>query len=75
MQKMSYNPARLYGLDCGYLEEGAPADLAIFDEDEVWTAGAYASKADNSPFTGQAQNGRVKFTICGGNVVYQDKSS
>lgn len=75
MQKMSYNPARLYGLDCGYLEEGAPADLVIFDEDEVWTAGDYASKADNSPFTGQALTGRVKFTICGGNVVYQDKSS
>lgn len=74
MQKMSYNPARLYGLDCGYLEEGAPADLVIFDEDEVWTAGDYASKADNSPFTGQALTGRVKFTICGGNVVYQDKS-
>lgn len=75
MQKMSYNPARLYGLDCGYLEEGAPADLVIFDEDEVWTAGDYASKADNSPFTGQSLTGRVKFTICGGNVVYQDKSS
>ena len=75
MQKMSHNPARLYGLDCGYLEEGAPADLVIFDEDEVWTAGDYASKADNSPFTGQALTGRVKFTICGGNVVYQDKPS
>lgn len=75
MQKMSHNPARLYGLDCGYLEEGAPGDLVVFDENEVWIAGDYVSKADNSPFTGQALTGRVKFTICGGNVVYQDKSS
>ena len=32
MEKMSLNPAKLYKLDCGRLEEGAAADLVIFDE-------------------------------------------
>ena len=27
MEKMSLNPARLYKLDCGRMEPGAPADL------------------------------------------------
>ncbi len=29
IEKMSLNPARLYGLDCGKMEEGAKADLVI----------------------------------------------
>ncbi len=73
MQKMSLNPARLYQLDGGCLEEGAPADLVIFDEHEVWKADAFISKASNSPFLGETFEGKVKMTICGGKVVYQDK--
>ena len=34
MEKMSLNPAKLYKLDCGRLEEGAAANLVIFDENE-----------------------------------------
>ena len=40
MEKMSLNPARLYHLDCGRLEEGRPADLVIFDPEKVWTVKA-----------------------------------
>lgn len=72
MEKMSYNPARLYKLPCGRLEAGAPADLVIFDENERWTVGEFASKAGNSPFVGETLTGRVKYTICEGKVVYED---
>lgn len=72
MAKMSLNPARLYGLDCGCIEENAPADLVIFDPKEVWTGGDYVSKAENTPFTGQQLTGRVKATVCGGRVVYRE---
>ena len=34
IEKMSLNPARLYGLDCGKMEEGAKADLVIFHPKE-----------------------------------------
>lgn len=70
MAKMSLNPARLYGLACGYLAKGAPADLVIFDPNEPFTAGNFRSKADNSPFAGWQLRGRVHYTICEGAVVY-----
>ncbi|MEG0369735.1 MAG: dihydroorotase [Hungatella sp.] len=72
MKKMSLNPAKLYHLDCGRIQNGAPADLVIFDEKEVWTAGDYHSKSSNTPFTGRSLQGKVKYTICSGKIVYED---
>lgn len=72
MEKMSLNPAALYRLDKGWLDEGADADLVIFDENEQWTAGNYVSKSSNSPFTGEQLYGKVKYTICNGVIVYED---
>ena len=69
---MTYNPAKMYHLDAGYLAEGGPADLVLFDPKAVWTAGEYASKAENTPFTGRALTGRVIFTVCRGKVVYRN---
>lgn len=75
MEKMSLNPAKLYHFDKGCIDEGADADLVIFDENERWTVTEeeLASKARNTPFLGMELYGRVKYTICGGNVVYEDK--
>lgn len=72
MEKMSLNPAVLYRLDKGWLDEGADADLVIFDENEKWIAGNYVSKSSNSPFTGEQLYGKVKYTICNGVIVYED---
>ena len=75
MEKMSLNPAKLYNFDKGYIDEGADADLVIFDENEKWTVCMedIASKSCNTPFIGTELYGRVKYTICAGQVVYQDK--
>lgn len=72
MEKMSLNPAKLYGLNKGWLDEGADADLVIFDEGEAWTVDGYASRSVNSPFTGMSLYGKVKYTLCDGKVVYED---
>ena len=72
LERMSTGPARIYQLDAGYVAEGGPADLILIDKDEEWTAGNYASKASNTPFTGWKLKGRVKATICEGKVVYQE---
>ena len=72
MEKMSLNPAKLYRLPAGKLEVGAPADLVLFDPDEEWVVKDFASKSTNSPFVGETLTGKVKYTICGGKVVYHD---
>jgi len=71
---MTSNPAKLYRLPGGTLAVGSPADLVIFDMDGAFVAGegGYASKSENTPFTGQRLFGRVKATVCGGKVVYED---
>lgn len=71
--KMTLNPAKLYQLDYGTLEPGKCADMVIFDPDEEWTVDGFVSKASNSPFSGATLNGKVHYTVCNGNVVYEAK--
>ncbi|MGT2637389.1 dihydroorotase [Streptococcus ratti] len=72
LAKMTINPAQLYDFDAGYLAEGGPADLVIFaDKEERLISENFASKAANSPFIGETLKGQVKYTICGGQIVYQ----
>ena len=75
MEKMSYNPARLYKLDCGRMEAGAPADLVLFDADRQWTVEGFESKSSNSPFLGAALTGKVMYTVCKGRIVYGDQGT
>lgn len=72
LEKMTVNPARLYHLPSGELKEGRAADIVIFDPEERWTPTEYASLSANSPFTGRELFGKVKFTICRGEIIYHD---
>jgi dihydroorotase len=74
IEKMTIKPARLYSLQSGFLKEGADADITIFNPVEKWIVKDFSSKSSNSPFIGQELYGKVKFTICRGNIVYRDKA-
>jgi len=75
LRKMTYNPARILGQLAGHLCLGAEADLVLFDPDQVWTVdpGSFVSMGRNTPFGGMKVRGRVKYTIVGGQIAYQDK--
>ncbi|MDO4633147.1 MAG: dihydroorotase [Eubacteriales bacterium] len=76
LRKMTVNPAKLYQLDAGELRVGGPADLVLFDEKQKWTVtDNFASKANNSPFIGWELSGKVRYTICGGKVVFSGNRS
>lgn len=72
-EKMSYNPARIIGIDRGSLEVGKPADVTIIDPETEYTIDSmtFLSKGKNMPFNGRKVKGLVKATICGGDIVYQ----
>lgn len=74
MEKMSLNPAILYRLEehKGWIGKGADADLVIFDPDASWTVENFQSKSSNSPFVGETLKGVVKYTICGGEIAWEN---
>lgn len=75
MRKMTAEPARILGLDMGRLAVGCNADIVIFNPDEEWIVDPdrFASKGRNTPFGGHKLKGKVKYTIVGGNVIFQDQ--
>ena len=72
--KMSYNPAKIIGIDDKYgrLTPGAKADIVIFDPEETWVVDPikFESKGHNTPYTGQTLVGKVLTTIVDGELRY-----
>jgi dihydroorotase len=71
--KITADAARAAGLPGGRLDAGAPADICIFDPEAAWTvnAAALASQGKHTPFLGYELRGQVRYTIIGGQVVFQ----
>ena len=76
LRKMTMNPACILRLPHkGRLAIGGDGDLVIFDPEEKWTVDPekFYSKGRNTPFAGMELKGKVKYTVVGGKIVYQDQ--
>lgn len=74
LKRMTSDPARVFRLPTGRLEQGAPADLTIVDlnsEREV-DPSTFASKSNNTPFGGWKLSGWPVATIVNGAVVWTE---
>lgn len=70
VDKMSYQPSKLYNLDRGVLWEDEVADIVVFDTDKTWYYDKSESKSLNSPWINSELQGKIVYTICNGNIVY-----
>ena len=72
LARITCDPATIIGSHAGHLAVGAPADVCIFDPDQLWTvnADALVSQGKNTPFMGCGMQGKVMTTIVGGRVVF-----
>lgn len=70
---MSYNPAKLLGIDRGEIAEGKIADITIFDPNReyVFLKDKIVSKSKNTPWINKKLKGQVKYTVVSGRIVYE----
>ncbi len=73
LARITVEPARILGINAGDLSPGAIADLCIFDPDQYWKVetAALKSQGKNTPFLGMELQGKVKYTLVNGEVVYE----
>ncbi|MCA0753853.1 dihydroorotase [Paenibacillus sp. N4] len=74
LQRMTTDPARVFRLQEGRLEQGAPADITIVDLEGERTVdpSTFASKSNNTPFGGWKLSGWPVATIVNGKVVWSE---
>ncbi|MEE0061521.1 MAG: amidohydrolase family protein, partial [Acutalibacteraceae bacterium] len=74
IEKMSVNPAKILNIPAGNLSVGANADVVIFNPVEEYTVDItnLHGKSINTPFKNMKLEGKVKYTILNGEVVYKD---
>ncbi len=73
LARVTVEPARVLGQDGGHLGPGADADVCVFDPGAHWRVepSALRSQGKNTPFLGLELPGKVRYTLVGGQIVYQ----
>jgi dihydroorotase len=74
LEKMTKDPARVFRLNTGRLEVGAPADITIVDleSERAVDPADTLSKSSNTPFGGWQLKGWPVTTIVNGNIVWSE---
>ena len=74
IRTMTVNPSSILRLGRGTLDNGMPGDVMLADlsSDFTYTEEEILSKSHNSPYIGQNLSGRVKLTIAGGKITYDE---
>lgn len=72
IMRLSTKPAQIAGIDAGTLAIGAPGDCIVFDPDQSWVINSdeFLSQCHSSPHDGDRVQGRVIYTIVGGQVRF-----
>ncbi len=73
LARVTCNPADILNRSYGRIGVGARADLCLFDPNERWrpTPEHWLSQGQNTPFFGRELQGRVRYTLSNGRLVYE----
>jgi dihydroorotase len=73
LARVTTQPAQILGLDAGHLSVGVVADVCVFDAEQYWKVepAALKSQGKNTPFLDYELQGRVRYTLVNGQLVYQ----
>jgi dihydroorotase len=77
VELMSWNPARIAGLDARHgraVAAGEPANVCVWNTTDVWEVSrdGLASKSKNTPYHGMNVRGRVRHTLFNGQIVVNE---
>ena len=70
---ITYNPAKILGVNKGSLEKGADADLCIVDISKPWVVdkNKLKSKSKNTPIENRKMQGQILKTFVKGELTYE----
>lgn len=73
--RLTRGPASVLGIETGTLTPGTRADLCVYDPAQRWqlTDGTLLSEGRNTPFLGEAFQGRVTHTLVAGRLVHSPR--